>query len=558
MKKSAFTWGLALLLAPGVAGADLFGESIPADAKVVLIVNDPTKLEAGAKAFAERSGLPLPPGASLNMLTGQLGLGEAWDRKQGVALALTELDQTGIVLLIPVTDPKAALDKLGARSEGKDYRVRIVGRPAVALAKGNLLIIAGNAETLGAFRSPATSNADGWSAAEKRLRTESNVFFRISVDGVRPLIEKSFDQVEAEIARLRDNPLGSLGRGVDPETTERLLGTYVKVAREVMAQKSVVYGSLSVDGDRVRIRKGLVFGERTYARAMLARRKPPTANLLDGLPQRPFYWAMGVDTAGLRPMVMDLFDKMIDEVMATAEIDAADRKRSVDKAMAMYAQMNGFNSIVDVRDNGMISAGNYFVDDPELAQRQIRDAMKDSEAMKKMFIPLRTNIKPVRKQVGNIDVDEFVFGFGNPEHEANAAQLKLTKAIYGDDPRMQFGVVGNSLGFAMADRDDAINILATKGKTLAAEPRIRAIIDDLPDDPFAIVLLDPFGFFRMVANIVGKMGRPAPFRVVPDALQAPPIGIAVTADAEGFTGQLVVRSDTAREIIKFVNKVRRR
>ena len=558
MNKSAFTWGLALLLAPGVAGADLFGESIPADAKVVLIVNDATKLEAGAKAFAERSGIPLPPNAILDMLTGPLGLGEAWDEKRGAALALTELDQTGIAALIPVTDPKAALDKLGAKPEGEDHRVRIAGKPALAFAKGNLLIVADNADTLDKFRSPTESIGDGWSDAEKKLRGESNVFFHINVDSLRPLIEKSLGQAEASIGQLRNIPPGAFGPGADIETTVKMLGLYVKAAREVAAQTSVVYGGLSVDADHVRFRKGLVFGAGTYARAMLAKRKAPTADLLAGLPRIPFYMAMGADTAGLRPMVIDLFGKMFDEVLDTTNVDAADRKRIVDKAMAIYGQMNGFNVIVDIGAAGMISVGAYFVDDPELAQSQVVESMKASEAIMKTFMPFVTGVKREQKRVGNIEVDEFVFEFADAKDEPMAAQLKIIKAIYGDDLRMQFGVVGESLGFAMADRDDAITILPTDGETLVTEPRIRAILADLPDDPVAIALFDPFGFFRMMANTVGKMGMPIPFPAVPDDVQAPPIGVAVTADAEGFVGHLVVRSDTVAEIVKFVNTFRRR
>ena len=558
MKKSAYTWGLALLLATGVARADLFGESIPADAKVVLIVNDLAKLEAGAKAFAESSGLPMPPVAGLNMLAGQLGLGEAWDVKQGVALALTELDQTGIAVLIPVTDPKVALDKLGAEPEGEHHRVRIAGMPVLALAKENLLIVAENAETLDKFRSPAEIIANGWSGAEEKLLGESNVFFHINVESLRPLIETSLRQAEVFIGELEDTPPAAADPETNPDVAEKVLGLYLKAAREVAAQMSVVYGGVSVDADRVRFEKGVVFSAGSYARTMLARRKPPTANLLDHLPQFPFYAAMGVDTAGLRPMVMDLFGKMYDEALTTAEVDAAERKGMVDKAMAMYAQMNGFNGIVDIGDDGMTAVGVYFFDDPKLAQRQITDSMLASEAMMKTFMPVAMDIKHEKRKIDDIEVDEFVYEFTDPEDESNAEQLKMIKAIYGDKLRMQFGVVGKSLGFAMSNRKDAIGILSSDGKALAAEPRIRAILDDLPDGPFAIVLIDPFGFVRMMAKTAGEIGMPTPFPEVPKDVRVTPIGIAVTADAEGFVGHVIVRSDTVAEIVKFVNTFRRR
>ena len=491
--------------------------------------------------------------ANLSTFAELTGFGDTWDMTKGVALAISELSEQGVVLLIPVKDAKAALAKLDAQPEGKLHRARVAGKSVPILTKGNLLICAEDASVLEKFRSPAKRLADSWTDTQRRMQAESGLFVYVNLTSLRPLIEKALVQAEALVGQLENLPQGALGQ--DPKMTVKLLELYVKAVREIVAQTDVLYLSLSVDADRIRFQKGLVFSEGSYARKMFAGRKPPTPNLLSGLPQMPFYMAMGFDTAGMQPMVVDLFGKMLDEVLAAADVDAGKRQEILDKTVALYRQMNGFNGLVNIDKDGMATAGVYFVKDPKLAQEQVRDSMQASSAMMQLFVPVAVDVKSSQKQIGQIQVDEFLFELGAAQDDQNAPQIEMIKKIYGDQLRMQFGIVGKSLGYAMSSQKEPIRLLLTKSKPLTEAAPIRAICDDLPKAPTGIVLFDVFGFFRAITASVSKMGIPLPIPNVPDSLQAPPIGIAVTAESDGFIGQLVVRSDTVAQIAKFFQEV---
>ena len=56
MKNRACFWAALLVLVPGLVRADVLTESIPADAKVVVVANDLTRLEAGVKALSSAPG----------------------------------------------------------------------------------------------------------------------------------------------------------------------------------------------------------------------------------------------------------------------------------------------------------------------------------------------------------------------------------------------------------------------------------------------------------------------------------------------------------------------
>src|SRR4051812_48408339 len=88
--------GLAMLFAFGAAAsAQSPLDVIPADAKVVVIVNNLERTMQGSEKFAQAIGQPAPP-SDLSQLTQFMGeLGSQWKVNRGAAMAVIQPGQDG-------------------------------------------------------------------------------------------------------------------------------------------------------------------------------------------------------------------------------------------------------------------------------------------------------------------------------------------------------------------------------------------------------------------------------------------------------------------------------
>ena len=132
-----------LPLLAGVARADGFGELIPEDAKIVVAVHDVKKAGANLRAFVDAIGAPVPPGMDVSQLSMMSGLGELWPLEKGAVFVVLDPMEKRMALILPVTDAKAALAKIGGKGDGEYQKVNFPPgqEESFAMVKGNYLII---------------------------------------------------------------------------------------------------------------------------------------------------------------------------------------------------------------------------------------------------------------------------------------------------------------------------------------------------------------------------------------------------------------------------------
>lgn len=533
---------------PMLARADVLTESIPADAKAVVIANDLTKAEASIRAFIQSAQIPapLPPGPLTEQATA-MGLG---DLKKGLAVVVTDPNPQGIAVLLPVDDPQATLKQLGAMAQGDVYTLSLPNMPLPlsALAKEKLLVIAASADALAAFRSPAKNLEGKLSAAQKKLRGDSNLFFYVNVPAWRPIINPGLDQVEQMLGAFQGGFPGGAAAVMDPEAIFRMLKMYLDGARSFVNQTDALHGGVAISGQNAQLKIGATFESGSYLHKTASSAKRSQLNLLADLPSMPFYIAFGADTSSLGSFFTDMMKVMMDA--AGDKIDAKKKKEAVDAFAKYWSKVKGFNTVFDIGAKGMQMAAYYFVDDPKEAMKLTREMTEASKEMMKIFMPVGGgSFEVTSKKSAGIDVDEYLFSFeGLPEQARQAIEM-----MYGGDLRWQMGVVGGKLGYAMAPGlDEPITLLTKKKSNLADEKRIKAILGDLPRGSVAIGLFDPFGLISMMKAMAGRFGAPAgafAMLQVPEQLP-PPVGMALTAESDGFTVHLVVRADLVSELVK--------
>src|SRR5258708_1129546 len=126
-------FGLAFAAAASLTSSGVRADSptdvIPADAKVVVIVNDVEKFTKSTEQFVQGIGLPLPQ-TDLAQQTQMLGpLGTNWKLNRGFAFVATEPNQDALAGVFPVEDAAASLKQINAEMHGEIGKFDLVGHP---------------------------------------------------------------------------------------------------------------------------------------------------------------------------------------------------------------------------------------------------------------------------------------------------------------------------------------------------------------------------------------------------------------------------------------------
>jgi hypothetical protein len=525
--------------------ADDITDAIPADANAVVTFGDLGKMDSDLKAFTQAAGIPLPAEVDfsvfLNAFQGTV------DAARGAAVVLLLPQPDSVAMVVPVQDAEAAIKKLGGQQQGEVYQVQlaIAPMPLVVLPKERLLILAPNPQTLMSFKSVAKSLENVLTAEQKKLRQASNAFVYVNLGKLRPMIELGLNQAQMGLDQLGQLPAGAFGAGGDPEMIVRMLRGMLDVVRSIAFQSASLHVGLSLNGQRARAQAALVFDEGGSIRKALADRKPPAKDLLVGLPAMPFYMAFGGDMSGFGPMIQAATEKLMNAFMA--KLDAKDRQETMAAMDQFWKAVTGFNMVFDFGESGAFGVATYFTSNPKGVQKFSRDMTKASQKMMGAFLPgaEKLEIKISSRKIDGLEVDEYVMDFkGLPDE-----MQKIFSAMYGEQFRWQMAPVEHGLGYAMGAKGEPITLLTKKGARLADDAQVRATLRDLPDRPYFVFLVDPFGALRAATRMTAQFGVPAPPFQLP-AQSPPPFGLALLADDESASVSIVVRAQTIQELTK--------
>lgn len=516
------------------------GDLIPDDAKVVVTVHNLKAAAEHIKAFATSIGVPIPPGFDEAALVGMSGLGDVWAVDQSAALVVMQPHQQGVALVIPVADAKAALVKLGGKGDDAVEMVNFPpGEKSFGLAKDKHIVLAPIAETLAPFKAPEETLGDDFS----KDASEADIYQFVNIDALRPFIEQGLGQLENQLGNLPANALGP-----NAELTGAMLKWYVAGLGKLIKQTDGVYVALNVSNQRVTLEITVEFAEKSYCAkhlGNLGKSKDP----LKGIGQGPFMFAMGCEASGIKQVMLDFTAAMFEIPELAKSFKPQQKVTAVESVRALYEHFSGFGMTMGIGEGGMTMAGTYHSENPE----KLRDAVRESFAANFAFLTglaPEIGVKMSRRTIQEIEVDEFQIDLSKAPED----QKKLLEFLYGKDAKVQMGIVGGALRFAMGGKDPILNFKGDR-KELNDDQGVQAILEDLSDNPAAVVLIDPLryaqGMLKLMAN--APFLFPLPSLDLP-AQMPPPVGIAIHGEDGELTTEIVIRADTVRGIVSTIKK----
>jgi hypothetical protein len=511
--------GLAVLFAvAATVQAQSPLDVIPADAKVVVLVNNLERTMQGSERFAQAIGQPAPP-TDLGPLTQFMGeLGSRWKVDRGVALAVMQPGQDGMVAVFPVEDANAALQAVKAEMKGEFGSFDMFGRTVLGAARGKHFLVSEGESTLKAF-SGGQSIAAGLTSAQRKMADSNAVFIYFNIPALKPMIEQGFndgDQLEQLFQRIAKN-VPQMQPKQAAEATKRAI-------KALSEQAKSLYLGFQIDEKAIVTQIGVELLPTSPARAKLGAYKPTGAGLFATLPSSNFVAAFGVDAAGLASMGGDQEGPKVNSVAGafSLEKDASVFMLRIDSPDA--AKLNE-------QIKGLVGVLQFAVG----AQAQGK-------------VEFATNAK----KVGGADVGETVVKFkdANPK-----AQQAVAGILGGNDVVIQHGVVGQSVGMTISGKADAFSALQAGG-SLGAADKVKGATGMLPANAAFTLLVDPLNMLQIGKRAARATGQETPIAAVniPEG-GGFPMGLALSPEPDGVILHIAVPAASVRDVAPIMTKI---
>ena len=511
--------GLAVLFAVGATvRADSPLDVIPADAKIVVLVNNLEKSMQGSEKFAQAIGQPAPP-SDLSQLTGFMGeLGSQWKVNRGVGIAVIQPSQDGVVAVFPVDDGAAALKAVKAEMKGDVGSFDMFGQTVMGGAKGKHLLVSAGESSLKAF-SGDKSVASAMTAAQTKLADSSSVFVYVNIQALKPMIEQGVadgDQLKKVFEKISEK---------HPQFNAEQMAEAVKKGVQALSKEAKsLYLGFQIDEKAAVVRVGVELLPESKARAKFAAYKATKPDLFATLPPTNFIAAFGIDAAGIANLDGTQEGPKVQGVSGAVSFDngAASVMLRVDSPDA---------STIHMQLKGLIGIGQM------MAQGQAQGKVEFANSEKK---------------VGGSDVSEIVVKIKGGEPKAQEAMKAI---LGGSDIVMQHGVVGQAIGLTIGGKSDGFSALQAAG-SLGASTNVKAAASMLPANSVFALLVDPIAVFQLAKKAARAAGEESPIATanVPDK-PGFPMAAALSIESDGMMLHINVPSASIKEILPIMQQI---
>lgn len=540
---------LALGRAPAGQAAEL-AELVPANAKAYVQFGNLQTAEQDVQAFAQASGIPLPPGFDLNLLATISGLGSQWELQRGLAVVVLEPTDRDVALLIPVKDAAAALKSLNSMPDGEFHAITVINTPLVALPKDKCLVVGFNKQVLEQFKQPQGITGN-WTQSQRELLEKSDLFVHLNVPEWMPTLEMGVAFANQGIAQLKNMPEGAIPNS-DPEMLADTLLWYVNGLQTALKQCQSLELGVDFTADSVSLKKLVVFKPGSSAHSIVSKANSDASPYLAQLPANAFLFAGAADLQGLQPTIIEMTRSLWNLPAIKKKLDEVATQEMLDESIELYKSVTGMSMMMDMGGEAGLSAGGYyFVDDPQQAVARVVKSVELSQATTNAFSPFEIKTQVNSKRVAGDQVTELVMDYSAaPDHVKDSL-----KTIYGSEKLItQFAAVNDQLGFAMGIEGNPIELLTTQRESLTAQQNVAATLKLVPQKPLAVFVANPLGVLKFVKAMATQFGNAAaPFQDADLEKPIAPIAVAVDSDEGQLSGCLIVPSATVKALVEIVH-----
>jgi len=565
---------LVLLAATVAQAAEDLLSVIPEQSLGFVLVNRLAESDAKIQALCRQMQLPAP--SPLSMLKAQAGIKQALDEKGSAAIVVMPGEEAGsppaAVLFLPVTDYPQFIGQLKPEdASAKIVEVRIAdqsllvgnrGGYAVAVKPSNRHVLE---QVLDLPKRPAADVAPlGELLADGDL---AGVVTRRGVELLSAKGQAALQQAKKELAALPDD------KKLGMEAAIAVFGVYERIVKAAGEEiNSYAFAARIDDGGNLHVAERLRVTPGGQAAKMLSQVKPPAGNLLAGLPEGPFVFAL----AGVLPeSAGECLMQFSAEIMKAAPGLYGLNGEQVDKLIEISRQsvkrLRGMSMMMGVGQPG----------DPIYSNLAVVETVDDSKAflaeyhqtiavMNELLKDAKNSILAPSKlqevEVGGTPALEFTMKIPTTPAAANVPNYdELMKKLFGP---------GGEIAVFFAAADDHTIVASYTGKKLlqqsleavkgtspglAGDPGLAKTAAMLPSGAQWVGYISPKGtidFVKRVIPLFAPEGKAA--SDLPEFPPTPPIGFAVKTTPDGVRSHTVVPAEVWKAVGGFVAELKKR
>lgn len=378
--------------------------------------------------------------------------------------------------------------------------------------------------------------------------TGSQAVLYVDIAASRPDIERLLILVQAAMAA------SMVAAGPDAETGVQFWNWMYGHVRTWLSEAQDYSAGARFSGEGVAYRDRFAVAPDGEIGAYLKRVQKSDRNLLRGLPDQDCWFVFASEWR----LPKDL--KSVNEMMSVAlGFDDATLAELGPERMAelrrltheTYQLVSGTSAVGSFAADGrgMLMSGFYFVDQPAVARRNIRDLILAAPTMQLGVGgkgPLNSECKSETQ--GDRTFDRCIFRFSGNDPQIG----RMMEALYGGDPVLLLGDGKESVAYAVGSSEAVQKpfdlLLSADVRPLAANPRVVTALKRVEPAPDAILLMDLTQVVRFAATVSATAGVPMPTVTLPQG-ESDLAVFSTYLQPSSVSNCVFVPSDSLRRII---------
>jgi hypothetical protein len=571
---TAVTVACVVLLAATVAQAaeDLL-KVIPEQALGFVLVNRLAESNAKIQALCRELQVPAP--SPLSLFKAQAGVKEALNEKGTAAIVIMPGEEAGgrpaAVLYLPVTDYQQFIRQLkpqdasarivGVRVANQDFLVAARGGYALAVRSSRRRVLE---QVLESSKSVA---ADVAPLGE--LLTEGDLAGLVTRRGVELLATKgqaALQQAKQALAAVPE------GQKLGMDAAIAAFNVYEQIVKAAGQEiDSYAFAARIDKGGNLHVVERVLVTPGGQAAQVLSQVKPPEGNLLAGLPDGPFVFAVaGVLPKGATQCLLEFSAEIMKAAPGLYGLNAEQVDKLIDISRQSMKRVRGMSMVMGVGKPG----------DPIYSNLAITETVDDSRAFLAEYQKILATMNELLQEgknsiLGPAKVQEVeVAGTSAMELTMKVPKPPTAASVPNYDELMKklFGPTGDIVVFLAAADQHTIaasytgkkllqeTLQAAKGTDpgLAGNADLAKTAAMLPRGAQWVGYVSPKGtvdFVKRLIPVFTPEGKTAP--KLPEFPQTPPIGFAVKAAPDGLHSHTVVPAEAFRAIGGFVAEIKK-
>ncbi len=427
---------------------------------------------------------------------------DCWDASQPIVFVMTEpsfdfltdpeYTNTSAVLVFAPKNPQKFKEIVGNRPDSV-RRIERAGRRYYVMMSDGYVLYSGQRRALRSMR---------------RVRAEASLFASLD-EREKAALKESDLYVHLPLVAWRDRlsflallatnmaRMGAVEQDPQIAAASRAMFDYISAgARNIVSEMQSVTIAIDYDGASFRLMHHHRFRENGAVSTYLRNVKRTGMNVLDLLPDRPFFMLGTFDwrTPPRQSISVQMMNHVFSQDLGDAKLTPELRQELAAAASACYDQINGSFFMVAPRSNEQLSPidmhGGYAVRDAKIAMKQMRILQDKSSHLTGGFI---SGVYPGEYQQRNVQGVAFEEMKMETDDMPGSVRDQLV-AIYGEDVRVQEMRFGDDrLLHTITSGDSSVLDMVSarkSGSNMQNNEAITRLRKRLPGEPNCVIVFD--------------------------------------------------------------------